>query len=48
MKNSENVVFHYVILQTHYHFKPDFQKVDSKQRHQISQGQLVEKPGTLL
>ena len=28
MKDNEKVVLYYVNLQTHYHFKLDFQKVD--------------------
>ena len=42
-------------LQTYYHFKLDFQKVDQKygrqwvnSQHQIPQGQSIAKPGTPL
>ena len=39
-------------LQTYYHFKLDFQKVDQQQvvnpRHQTPQGQSIVKPGTPL
>ena len=40
-------------LQTYYHFKLDFQKVDQQQQvvnpqHQTPQGQSVAKPGTPL
>ena len=38
-------------LQTYYHFKLDFQKVDQQMvnpRHQTPQGQSVAKPGTSL
>ena len=38
-------------LQTYYHFKLDFQKVDQQvvnPRHQTPQGQSIAKPGTPL